>query len=359
MISSQTLPRSIQLQLEALIASVMEHKDCSKQVAVGSVINLLVETLTSNHSLGFVANTQQQQYQPQQALQNFWPNRPSESSRSESPTSIHKTLQFQYKPLQNLHAQYTALLKNLKSETSAATSDSGDVLALKLFSFDSGLHDRYMSEKKYNFYKVLKRVIDSVRFRGNMGPNEQDCLLALQEQIGSTFCQNSKLYYSGRYCATPDAVQVEKGKVVAVAEFKTTRFEGDSLTAKVINPAKLQLSFAMKAAQVQTGYLVIYLLASGDKVPLNERTRIVTLTSGSDDLKKVQEREKMQLRFVEDLCQKTTNMLPEEFVSLVSLNSGGCNQNSDEDSDSFNECLADKERLPDKNPLTKRKASKL
>lgn len=359
MISSQTFPKSIQLQVDALIASVMEHKDCSKPVAVGSVINMLVEMLTHNQTLAFGMNTQYKADEPQQTPQNFWPIQPSEPIRSESAALSIPSLHFRYKPLQVLYDQYRALLKHLKPESTAATSDAGDILALKLFSFDAGIHDRYMSEDKYQFPKVLKRVMDAFKFQGNLGPHEQKCLSALKQQIGATFHHNSKVYYSDGYCATPDAVELNQGEITAIAEFKATRVEEGLLKGKVINPARLQLQFGMKAAQVRKGYLVLYLLCLGDEVPTDERTRIVTVTLGSEDAEKIREREIMQRRFLGDLCEKTEAALPEEFTKLVKLRSGGFNGGSGDESDTWGVFASEKDESPNTNALAKRKAPKL
>lgn len=258
---------------------------------------------------------------------------------------------FKYKALQSYYEQYLLLPSEVERYV---TADTADVIALKLFSFDAGLHNRYMSAKTYQFSKVLRRVLDSIKYQGHSGPQEQVCLAALKKKIGPSISLNSKLYYCRGYCATPDAVQLEKGNVVAIAEFKSTKLDSASAISKVVNPAKVQLEFAMRAAGVAKGYLVVQFLCSGDEELNGENPTIIEMMLGAVDKKTLEEKEAMQQHFIRDLMGRTKDQLPEALIQLLEVSSGGNHNESADASDELDLFIGDEGRTPTMEKLRKR-----
>lgn len=352
----KAVPASIQLQVDALIAAVREYRQCSKEAAVGCAINLLVERLTDKSTECFGVSMQQSASKPLQSGEYPTQTMLGGSSMSECQLHQQQDISFAYKPLDIFYNIYLQLLQELKLKSS--TADPGDVISLKLFSFVAGLHDRYMSPKNYDFGKVLRRVVDSIRYHTNKGPEEDACLSVLRQQIGLEFQLNSKLYYSEGCCGTPDAVQLKAGRVAAIAEFKSTRLAQNVITSKVVNPAKLQLEFTMRATRATTGYLVINMLSIPATKPTSERVKIIKVEPGSCDDKRIRERESMQKRFFEDLVTKKEEQLPKELVELLELNSGGSYHRSDGSSDEWGEFVDDEKTSPNLTSLRKRKVKK-
>lgn len=351
------LPNSICFQVDALIASLSELYCCSTQVAIGHAISLFADRLVGRQSSGFRPATNLPLDVTGLPLSPASPNSPRQRLWADTTSPLKTNKLFKYYKLQECYDGYKFLPFDV--ERQSCTEDPADIVALKLFAFDAGLHDRYMSVKKYDFSKVLKRILDSVKYQGNRGPQEEICLAALNKKLGSSLQPNSKLYYSAGYCGTPDAVEIQNGQVVSVAEFKSTRLNEALLESKVFNPAKVQLEFCMRAARVNKGYIVVHLSTVGDQQPFEEQTRIIEVTGGAEESKKMREKEEMQQRFLRDLMNKTEKQLPEELISLLNQISGGCLEKRGEASEGIITYSEDDEDWPNAINLNKRKATKL
>lgn len=351
------VPASIHLQVDALIAGLSEHYCCSREAAIGRGINLLANRLLGVHPSQSKLNTQLAA--DIEGCSVSASNPPSLKHRPWTDTVSQNQAQtlFKYTKLQECYDEYQFL--PLNTEQQMCTEDAADIVALKLFSFDAGLHDRYMSAAKYEFSKVLKRVIDSIKYQGNRGPEEEVCLTALKTKFGPSFHPNTKLYYSEGYCGTPDAVQIVDGRVVSVAEFKSSRLDDAFLDSHVFNPAKIQLEFCMKAARVCKGYVVLHLSTARDQQPDQTQTRILEMSSGTVDNKKLHQREQMQQRFLQDLMTKTEEQLPKVLTRLLGQISGGCLTETGGASKAIQMYSEDEGDSPNVMRLNKRKATKL